>query len=206
MRCWIQLGLLCFASAVCGSCRSSNDPAHPAGPANVKTAGDCEGISISWDLQANMKVYSLLRSERKDDPSPPVIQQVKAPPYRDLTPKPGATYFYWVKTDAGTSAPAAAARMDIPPVPSDVSAHGDDITVEVTWSGTSQDYDFQGSFLRLGETKWTDGEVVQLRPAKQKPSFDRFFNHVHQLLQPMRFRVRAVNECGESSWTEWKTK
>jgi hypothetical protein len=208
VRSWIQLGVLFIASAACEACRSSSttgDSAHQTGPANLKAVGDCDAITVSWDAQANINAYSLLRSERRDDPNPPMIQQVKAPPYQDLTQR-GVTYYYWVKTNAGISGPAVAARTDLPAIPSDVSAHGDGITVEVTWSGTSKDYDFQESFLRLGETKWTDGEVVQLRPAKQKPSFDRFFNHVHQRLQAMRFRVRAVNECGESNWTEWKTK
>jgi fibronectin type 3 domain-containing protein len=208
MRSWFPLVLLCLASAICGSCRSSDttDAAHHTGPANLKTAGDCDGITISWEAQPKMNVYTLLRSERMNDPKPPVIQQVKAPAYRDLTATAGATYYYWVKTEAGISFPASGTRTDLPPIPSDVSAHGDGITVEVTWSGTAQDYDFQQSVRRLGETKWIDQEVVQLRPAKQKASFGRFFNHVHEFVLPMRFRVRAVNECGESDWTEWKPK
>jgi thiamine pyridinylase len=88
-----------------------------------------------------------------------------------------------------------------PSVPTNVSAQRKNQIIQVTWNGTTVDYDFQQSWSDHGV--WRDETPDKLRPATAVPNTGDYGRDANALPQPMRFRVRAVNGDQTSDWSPW---
>lgn len=89
-----------------------------------------------------------------------------------------------------------------PELPYDLTTERIAGSVRVTWRGPTAAYDLQQSFFDARTGRWQDfTSIDELRPALTYQG--RYVKVVNALPQPMRFRVRSVQDTEKSDWTRW---